>query len=104
MPPQVGAENRPRATEGRRPRYGRRPSCRSARELEQARLRSLLDVVIAPAALNAVVVARELEQARLRSLLDVVVKLELVGVRAQPDRVDLVDALVAHPGLDEVLG
>jgi hypothetical protein len=35
---------------------------------------------------------------------DVVVQLELVRVRAQADRVDLVGALVVDPGLDEVLG
>ena len=33
---------------------------------------------------------------------DVVVELELVRVRAQPDRVDLVGALVVDPGLDQV--
>ena len=34
--------------------------------------------------------------------LDVVVELELVGVRAQADGVDLIGSLVLDPGLDEV--
>src|SRR5450432_287720 len=37
-------------------------------------------------------------------VLNVEVELELVRVRAQPDRVDLVLALVLDPGVDEVLG
>ena len=39
----------------------------------------------------------------LRSNSDVVVELELVRVGAQPDRVDLVGALVVDPGVDDVL-
>ncbi len=35
---------------------------------------------------------------------DVVIELELVGVWAQPDRVDLVGALEVDPGLDQVRG
>ena len=35
---------------------------------------------------------------------DVVVEVELVGVGAQPDRVDLVLDLVVDPRLDQILG
>ena len=51
---------------------------------------------------DRVLVGDSLKPLTCGDVLDVVVELELVRVRAQPDRVDLVGALVVDPRLDQV--